>query len=271
MAEYSQKWHNGTSSKAKSTKTSDRLAAIQAQLNALDREIKKVNEKVYAAQVGCKLCKGPHYTKDCPLKEEGKNLEEAYYIQFRAPYQPEGQYRAAGPGFYQRNNRNSFRLPGYCCDDRKEAREVKILEAYDHTLPQKEKDPWSFTLLYFIHNICFDKALIDLGVGVSVMPFSTYSNLGLDDLAHTKLTIELAGRTIKHLRVIAENMLVRIVMDKGDQEGKNLAGTLIDIPIFIGKFSIILGFLITDDIDVTSSDVLGMTFCKKFVSYQNIM
>ncbi|GKF42995.1 hypothetical protein Tco_0126337, partial [Tanacetum coccineum] len=62
MAEYSQKWHNGTSSKAKSTETSNRLAAIQAQLNNLGREIKKVNEKVYAAQVGCELCKGPHYT-----------------------------------------------------------------------------------------------------------------------------------------------------------------------------------------------------------------
>ncbi|GKA69759.1 hypothetical protein Tco_0775823 [Tanacetum coccineum] len=30
MAEYSQKWHNGTSSKARSTETSDGLAAIQA-------------------------------------------------------------------------------------------------------------------------------------------------------------------------------------------------------------------------------------------------
>ncbi|GKC52774.1 hypothetical protein Tco_1075519 [Tanacetum coccineum] len=107
MAEYSQKWHNGTSSKARSTETSDGLAAIQAQLNNLGREIKKVNEKVYAAQVGCELCKGPHYTKDCPLKEEGNTLEEAYYTQFGAPYQPAGQYRAAGPGFYQRNNRNS--------------------------------------------------------------------------------------------------------------------------------------------------------------------
>ncbi|GJU72382.1 hypothetical protein Tco_1263787 [Tanacetum coccineum] len=107
MAEYSQKWHNGTSSKARSTKTSDGLAAIQAQLNNLGREIKKVNEKVYAAPVGCELCKGPHYIKDCPLKEEGKTLEEAYYTQFGAPYQPEGQYRAAGPGFYQRNNGNS--------------------------------------------------------------------------------------------------------------------------------------------------------------------
>ncbi|GKE91771.1 hypothetical protein Tco_1572866 [Tanacetum coccineum] len=84
----SQKWHNRTSSKAKSTKTSDRLAAIQAQLNNLRREIKKVNEKVYAAQVGCELYKGPHYTKDCPLMKEGNTLEEAYYTQFGTPFQP---------------------------------------------------------------------------------------------------------------------------------------------------------------------------------------
>ncbi|GJW09990.1 hypothetical protein Tco_1575817 [Tanacetum coccineum] len=70
-AKYSQKWHNGTS-RGRSTKTSDGLAAIQAQLYNHGREIKKVNEKVYAAQVGCEQCKGPHYTKDCPQKEEDK-------------------------------------------------------------------------------------------------------------------------------------------------------------------------------------------------------
>ncbi|GKA61057.1 RNA-directed DNA polymerase, eukaryota [Tanacetum coccineum] len=142
MDEYSHKWRNGTSSKTKSTKTSDGLAAIQAQLNNLGRENKKVNEKVYAAQ--------------------------------------------------------------------REAQDVKFLEAYDHTLPQKEKDLGSFTLPCFIHNVCFDKALVDLGASVSVMPFSTYTNLGLGILSHTTLTIELADRTIKQPRGIAENMLVRI-------------------------------------------------------------
>ncbi|GJW55279.1 hypothetical protein Tco_0099364 [Tanacetum coccineum] len=78
---------------------------ITSQLNNLGREIKKVNEKVYAAQVGCEQCKGPHYTKDFPLKEEGKTLEEAYYTQFGGPFQG-GGYRAATPGFYQRNNAN---------------------------------------------------------------------------------------------------------------------------------------------------------------------
>ncbi|GJS25203.1 zf-CCHC domain-containing protein [Tanacetum coccineum] len=76
MVKYSQKWHNGTFSKARSTETSNGLADIQAQLNNLGRKIKKVNEKEYTAQFG-------------------------------APYQPVGQYRAAGLGFYQRNNVNS--------------------------------------------------------------------------------------------------------------------------------------------------------------------
>ncbi|GJZ55074.1 hypothetical protein Tco_0610267 [Tanacetum coccineum] len=53
-------------------------------------------------------------------------------------------------------------------------------------------------------------SLVDLGASVSVRPFSTYNNLGLGDLAHIKLTVELADRTIKHPRGIAENMIVRI-------------------------------------------------------------
>ncbi|GJZ94736.1 hypothetical protein Tco_0666939 [Tanacetum coccineum] len=59
------------------TKTAaDAKTAIQEMLGytstkeqILEEEIKKVNEKVYAAQVGCEQCKGPHYTKDCPQKE----------------------------------------------------------------------------------------------------------------------------------------------------------------------------------------------------------
>ncbi|GKC60854.1 zf-CCHC domain-containing protein [Tanacetum coccineum] len=77
MVDHSQKWHDGASTINRSSNTFDALAAVQAERNNLGREIKKVNEKVYASQVGCELCNGPHYTKDCPLKEEGKTLEEA--------------------------------------------------------------------------------------------------------------------------------------------------------------------------------------------------
>ncbi|GJV79341.1 retrovirus-related pol polyprotein from transposon TNT 1-94 [Tanacetum coccineum] len=208
MAEYSQKWHNGTSSRT----------------------------RMYAAQVGCELCKGPHYTKDFPQKEDGKTLEEAYYTQFGAPYQPGGQYRAAGQDYTNKimeilrrirhepyvvsgtQHRSLFseivpfprQLQNFGCDDWREAQDVNILDTYDHSLPQKEKDPGSFTLPCFIHNIYFDKALVDLGASVSVMPFSTYTNLSLGILSHTRLTIELADRTIKQPRGIAKNVLVRI-------------------------------------------------------------
>ncbi|GJT41221.1 homeodomain-like protein [Tanacetum coccineum] len=97
--------------------TSNGLAAIQAQLNNLRRDIKKVNEKVYAAQVGCEQCRGPNYTKYCPLKEEWKTLEEAYYTQFGGPFQG-GGYRAIAPG---KETRRKFqfdqRNPSYdrCC------------------------------------------------------------------------------------------------------------------------------------------------------------
>ncbi|GJS84597.1 RNA-directed DNA polymerase, eukaryota [Tanacetum coccineum] len=336
-----------TSSKAKSTKTYDGLAAIQAQLNNLGRKIKKVNKKVYAAQ-------------------------------FRAPYQPGGQYRAAGPGLYQCNNINSSypdqrqtleeSLTKFMAESAKrheensniikeirastdaairnqgasiktleiqigqmskvlqergmedlfhtpKAHDVKILEAYDHTLPQKEKDLGSFTLPCFIHNVCFDKAIVDLGASVSVMPFCTYTNLDLGILSHTRLTIELADKTIKQPRGIAKNVLVRIgkfifpidfiildipedddvplilglpflstthskidvykrkfiLRDKDDHEGKSPAGALIDIRVFVGKFSILTGFIIIDDEDVTRDVALGMPFFMKYVSCQMIM
>ncbi|GJR55982.1 putative reverse transcriptase domain-containing protein [Tanacetum coccineum] len=48
------------------------------------------------------------------------------------------------------------------------------------------------------------------GANVSVMPLSTYLNLGLGELAHTKLTIELAVKTVKYPKGIAKNVLVGI-------------------------------------------------------------
>ncbi|GKA44637.1 putative reverse transcriptase domain-containing protein, partial [Tanacetum coccineum] len=161
----------------------------------------------------------PHYTKDCPLKEEGKTLEEAYYTQFGRPFQG-GGYRAAAPGFYLRNNAN----PSY--QERRQSMEEtmrkkkgsygpQFSKAYsygalhiDNYIPRKEKDPGSFTLPCYINNVYFDNALADIGASVSVMPLSAYLNLGLGELAHTKLTVELADRTVKYPKGIAENMLV---------------------------------------------------------------
>ncbi|GJW34326.1 ribonuclease H-like domain-containing protein [Tanacetum coccineum] len=108
-------------------------------------------------------------------------------------------------------------LNDYCCDEKKGSYRLQYFNAYsnratlfDDSLPLKEKDPGSFTLPCYINHICFEKALVDLGASVSVMPLSNYLNLGLVKLDHTKLTVELAGRTVKHPKGIVENVLVGI-------------------------------------------------------------
>ncbi|GKA79000.1 hypothetical protein Tco_0785537 [Tanacetum coccineum] len=138
----------------------------KAKENALSVEIQMISSE----NVGCEQCKGPHYTKDYPLKEEGKTLKEAYYTQF------------------------AYSKASHIND----------------SIPRKEKDPGSFTLPCFINNVCFDNSLVDLGASVSVMPLSTNLNLGLGELAHTTLTAELADRTVKYPKGIAENVLVGI-------------------------------------------------------------
>ncbi|GJV22369.1 putative reverse transcriptase domain-containing protein [Tanacetum coccineum] len=108
------------------------------------------------------------------------------------------------------------RLNGYYYEEKKGSYGPQFSEAdfeashINNSIPRKEKDLGSFTLPCFINNVCFDNALVDLGASVSVMPLSTYLNLGLGELAHTKLTVELADRTVKYPKGIAENVLVGI-------------------------------------------------------------
>ncbi|GJS25422.1 hypothetical protein Tco_0454054 [Tanacetum coccineum] len=88
------------------TKTAgDAKIAIQEMAEYSQKMAKR--EHLKAKKVGCQLCKGRHYTKDCLVKEEGNTLEEAYYTQFGAPYQTRGKHRAAGTGFYQCTTENS--------------------------------------------------------------------------------------------------------------------------------------------------------------------
>ncbi|GKC76782.1 hypothetical protein Tco_1127556 [Tanacetum coccineum] len=107
------------------------------------------------------------------------------------------------------------RLENHYYDEEEGNYGPKFTEAYrashiNKSIPQKEKDLGSFTLPCFINNVCFDNALVDFGDSVSVMPLLTYINIGLGELAHTRLTVELADRTVKYPKGIAENVLVGI-------------------------------------------------------------
>ncbi|GJT65046.1 mitochondrial proton/calcium exchanger protein-like protein isoform X1 [Tanacetum coccineum] len=280
MAEYSQKWHNGTS-RGRSTDTSDGLAIIQAQLNNLGREIKKVNEKVYAAQVGWgyratapgyyqRNNANPSYqerrqsmedtlskfmSESAKRHEENSNLIKEIRAMIDAAIRNQGasiktleiqigqmtkisttieadshsirHIRSSQYAVSTRQNCTLLyksrqttvpflsHLDNHYCKEEEGNHGPKFTEAYgashvNNTIPRKEKDQRSFTLPCFINDVCFDNALVDLRASVSVMPLSTYLNLGLGELAHTRLTVELADRTVKYPKGIAENVLVGI-------------------------------------------------------------
>ncbi|GJW85984.1 hypothetical protein Tco_0159129 [Tanacetum coccineum] len=88
----------------------------------------------------------------------------------------------------------------------------------NNSIPRKEKDLGSFTLPCFINNACLNNALVDLGARVSVMPLSTHLNLGLGELAYTKLTVELITLRIWEERIIfksvkpASSLIKRVYM-----------------------------------------------------------
>ncbi|GJZ90629.1 hypothetical protein Tco_0662556 [Tanacetum coccineum] len=449
MANYSQKWHDGTSTRSKSSNTYDGLAAIQAQLKILGREIKKVNERVSAAQIHYELCNGPHYTK--------------------------GRYKAATPGFYQRDNGNTTyqekrqmmeeilnknqgasikaleiqirqmskvlqekgsvsppssaettlrdhvksitptketetlkeddkmplieliqatipfpgRLKENGYDEIEVLKELKKLKVnstesatslrrllkeksrieeeikatmklncspiIEDALPPKEKYPGIFTLPCSINNMCFDKALTDLGSSVSVIPYSTFTNpdlvfksdsptsniikkvyvFGLREQTELELEARLMGDEMEDLdpeiedgeiidepkidivknrydddivkrideypsfydydrkihikcgynlqfycmigyehvnanffpvlsiSVMSRSFYNSIMKDIIEYEEENVAGIFMNVPIFVGNFSVVTDFLIVENMDAYHDKDMGNVFVGK--------
>ena len=76
--------------------------------------------------------------------------------------------------------------------------------------PVKYKDPGSPTIPVNIGGNCINKALLDLGASVNLMPFSVYMQLGLGELKPTSITLSLVDRSVKIPKGIVEDVLVKI-------------------------------------------------------------
>ncbi|GJT53685.1 DNA-directed DNA polymerase [Tanacetum coccineum] len=77
-------------------------------------------------------------------------------------------------------------------------------------LPSKERDPGSFTIHCDIGHLHIDNALADLGASISLMPYTMYEKLGLGEPKPTRMSLELADRSIQYPRGIAEDVLIKI-------------------------------------------------------------
>ena len=55
-----------------------------------------------------------------------------------------------------------------------------------------------------------EKALLDLGASVNLLPYSVYKQLGLGGLKPTAITLSLADRSVKIPRGVIEDVLVQV-------------------------------------------------------------
>ena len=74
----------------------------------------------------------------------------------------------------------------------------------------KYKDPGSPTISVNIGGTCIDKALLDFGAIVNLLPYSVYKQLGLGELKPTNITLSLADRSVKIPYGIIEDVLVKL-------------------------------------------------------------
>jgi len=74
----------------------------------------------------------------------------------------------------------------------------------------KHKDPRSVTIPYSIGEVTVGKTLIDLGANINLMPLSMCRRLGELEIMPTRMTLQLADRSITRPYGVIEDVLVRV-------------------------------------------------------------
>jgi hypothetical protein len=103
----------------------------------------------------------------------------------------------------------------------------------------KYKDPGCPTISCFIGEHKIERALLDLGASVNLLPYSVFQSLNLGELKPTSVTLLLADRSVKVPKGIVEDVLVQVdkfiypvdfvVLDTQPVEACN------SIPVILGR------------------------------------
>ncbi|XP_048231208.1 uncharacterized protein LOC125370251 [Ricinus communis] len=81
---------------------------------------------------------------------------------------------------------------------------------FQNKLPEKKQDPRSFTIPCGIGDLTISDALADLGASINVIPYNLFAKLGLGETKHTRMSIQLADRSVKYPKGVVENVLVKV-------------------------------------------------------------
>ncbi|XP_058217293.1 uncharacterized protein LOC131328360 [Rhododendron vialii] len=79
-----------------------------------------------------------------------------------------------------------------------------------HELFNQYKNPGSPSIAVTIGGKRIEQALLDLGASVNLLPYSVYQELGLGEMKPTRVTLQLADRSVRVPRGVVEYVLVQI-------------------------------------------------------------
>ncbi|GJW10986.1 reverse transcriptase domain-containing protein [Tanacetum coccineum] len=138
--------------------------------------------------------------------QQRKFLENLKQLQLNIPFTEALAQMPKYAKFLKSLLLNKTRLEEACTVTMNERYSVVLL----NKLPLKEKDPESFTIPCDIGNLHINNALPDLRASISLMPYSMYEKLGLGKPKPTRMSLELAYRSIQYPRGIAENVFIKV-------------------------------------------------------------
>ena len=107
-------------------------------------------------------------------------------------------------------------------------------------MPVKYKDPGCPTISFIIGNFCIDRALLDLGASVNLLPHSVYEQLGIGNLKPTKIILQLADRSVRTPRGVVEDVLIQVdkfhfLVDFIVLDTQPITHASTPIPVILGK------------------------------------
>ncbi|XP_057789550.1 uncharacterized protein LOC131006359 [Salvia miltiorrhiza] len=77
-------------------------------------------------------------------------------------------------------------------------------------LSTKQRDPGSFVINIALGNGKEASGMLDLGVGINLMPYSIFKQLELGNLKPTRMCLQLADRSVRYPHGVVEDILVRV-------------------------------------------------------------
>ncbi|XP_058192106.1 uncharacterized protein LOC131309500 [Rhododendron vialii] len=86
----------------------------------------------------------------------------------------------------------------------------QVSQIFQTDLAPKYKDPGCPTIAITIGGKRVEQALLDLGASVNLLPYSVYQELGLGEMKPTRVTLQLADRSVRIPRGMVEDVLVQV-------------------------------------------------------------